>query len=182
MSNYKDCQIIQLENDELRIRIKELTAQLESAKTNLQQLAFPKLPSKVYHLEKGKVGGKTQYTIVDEKGYFEDSFFCEDNKKAILFFDTYIKEKKPTKTSVVASGIRGGEYVSLIYLECQFISAFEDLKLIPSAAYMVYVGKDCIKQLPTETTEQEALALYNQELERYFAEREITASPKQIII
>lgn len=181
MSNYKDTQIIQLENEELRIRLKDLTAQLGIVKTQINEYENQKYPSKTYHLERTIVGGKSQYTIVDERGYFEDNFFCDDVQNAIVFFNTYIKEKKPTKKAVLASGIMGGVYTSLVHLECQYISGINELKLVSTKGYMVYVGKDCIKSLPMETTEQDALVLYKQELDKYFAENSTAQPPKEII-
>lgn len=184
MSNYKDCQIIQLENEELRIRLKALTAQLESVKKEMEYstTSAPHFPSKVYHLEKGKVGGKTQYTIVDEKGYFEESFFCDDSQKAISFFNDYVKIKKPTEQFVLTSGVYGGVYTSLVLIKTQFISKIDEPTLVSASSYMVYIGKDCVASFPSDTQENEAYVLYAQAIDKYFKENEISQTQKQIII
>jgi hypothetical protein len=165
MSIYKEMQLVQIENEELRIRLKDLKNQVAEIEKKLE---IPKYPSIVYHLQcigNNARGGKT-YQIIDECGYIQDSFEAESEKEAIEFFNLYKETKKKTKIMIIVSRLMDDVLVSLQQLEFQYIPTTE-LKLVTHNRYNVYVGKELVCIYDESATEQEALDTYANNAQEY---------------
>lgn len=187
MSNYKDHQIIQLENEELRIRLKDLQKQLDAteAKSNqLQSLLAQKEVKRVFHLESDvNYQSGNGYRIVDEKGFTLDTFTCDNDMKAVSFLRKYEKEYKPTQSEPIIAGVRGNSYHSLIELKLRYISILTDeLELKDSVSYVAYVDRDCIKHFPSGTTKEEALNEYPAIIDEYFSNKNLSVTKRTILI
>lgn len=165
MSIYKEMQLVQIENEELRIRLKDLKAQVAELEN---KLGIPKYPSTVYHLQcRGNNSrlGKS-YEIIDEHGYFQDKFDAESEKEAIEFYNVYKEIKKNTKRMILVSRLMDDVLVSLQQIEYQYIPATE-LKLVTHNRYNVYVGKELVYTYHESATEQEALDTYANHAQDY---------------
>lgn len=165
MSIYKEMQLVQIENEELRIRLKDLKAQVAELE---KKMGIPKYPSNVYHLQSrgnNSRGGKT-YEIIDECGYFQDKFEAKSEKEAIEFFNVYKETKKNTKRLIMVSRLIDDVLVSLQQIEFQYIPATE-LKLVTNNRYNVYVAKELVHTYLESTTEQEALDTYANHAQDY---------------
>lgn len=170
MSIYKEMQLVQFENEELRIRLTDLKAQVAELE---KKLGIPKYPSNVYRLQ--FIGSNSRagfwYEIIDEYGYVQDRVDAKSQQEAIEFFELYKQEKKPNKKLVMASRLLDDVLISLQQIEFQYIPATE-LKLVSHARYYVYVGKESIYTYPESATEQEVLDTYANHAQDYIRKNE----------
>jgi len=161
MSIYKEMQLVQFENEELRIRLTDLKAQVAELE---KKLGIPKYPSIVYSLQKLPVeqNKPQKYQVIDEQGYIQDLFTCESDEAAKSFFAEYKEKKRPSKKFVLASEIIEGNSACVIQMNIQYVSTVESegLKLIEMVRHFVYLGKECIHFYKESVTEQEAIDTY----------------------
>lgn len=187
MSNNKHYQLIELENEELRIRLKDLQKQLDAAEAKLVQLQTPNEPQSkpyVFHLEAlppTQIGNK--YQIVDERGFLKDSFYCESDESAIAFFHKYQKEYTPTETKVIMSNISSGVYSSLNEIKFKYISEISsELELKENVSYVFCVGKETVHYFPKNTLVKDAIYMYFTLLSDYTAKSESKTHENRILI
>jgi len=161
-----DYQFLELENEQLRKRIAELKGE-------------SKYPSVVFHLQEEEKEGGIRYTIVDECGYFQDSFSAESEEKAIEFFKYYKKNFKPAKSEILKSGITENTFHSLTKLSAYRIS---DLRLVPFSFYVVKINRDKLTSFDhVNMTEEEAINKYEEVIANYF-NKQPNKENKKIII
>lgn len=163
MSNYKETQLTQIENDELRARLKFYENKVSQLNQEIDSLSNKN--SHAFYLVKKE---DKLYTIYDEKGYTQDSFISETDTEAKKFFETYKQEKRDSEISVIASSYDGDNFYSLSFIKFQIVSLF-DVKptLIHKSRYMIYRDGNYILSLDLDATEEEAIAKYNETINEY---------------
>lgn len=146
-----DYQLLELENQELRLRIAELKAK-------------PKYPSAAFHLQVEKnTEGQSRYKILDECGYFQDSFYAESDEEAIKFFNHFKKNYKSVTTEIIRNGFTDN-YIHCLVRYTSF--RIVNLELIPFVYYVVKANKEKVCDY-MNVTEDEAIAKYEVDIVNY---------------
>jgi len=153
-----DYQLLELENAELRNRIKELT---------------PKHPRHRFFLEATITpSGFTSYVIKNESGGFEANIDVDTDEEAKQIFNKFKKSYKFHK-EVIKAGCTEGKYHSLSKYT---ITTLVNNTIVENPRYFVSVGHDSIYNMGCdEITEEDMVKKYEEIIKDKF-ENKVEAS------
>ena len=162
LANY---QFLELENEQLKLRIKELTE--------------PKYPEIAFHLQAEVKNGKKEYVIYDERGYKMDSFVSEDDEKAKQVFAQYKKKYTPTKKSIIKYGNTDGIFHHLEFYKRISIAYYpppESPRITVMELYVVHIER-CVTEIinigeNAVKNDEEAIARYDQIVADYIQKKQ----------
>jgi len=154
-----DYQLLELENAELRSRIKELT---------------PKYPKHRFFLEATISNtGETSYVVKNEMGGFENYIRVNTDEEAKRIFNEFKKTYKFVK-EVIKAGFSEGQYHSLSKYTITSISLD---KVIERPRYFICIGSDTIENIDCNDISEEDMIKKYEEVISEKLENKVVVSP-----
>lgn len=154
----REMQILQIENEELRKRVAELTKQLQREKAAL------------YLEEIIREDKSSYYLIRNHLGMSEWSFQAKSDDEALQFFEFYKANYRPVGSELIQSVYRNGCVCSLLLYKSRQITYNGEPKINDLSHYVIRIELDNLEHLTAENMDDaKAIEYFNKYLDTHFS-------------